>query len=551
MTQMARWEYLLGMIAVSFAVVHSSALAVAERGSRGERIERWGMFELVLKGPEGGNPFLDVTLSARFGHGDRVVEAPGFYDGDGVYRIRFMPDAEGVWTFETRSNREALNARKEEFVCVKPSPQNHGPVRVHDTYRLAYADGTPHFSIGTTCYAWAHQGDKLEEQTLATLRNAPFNKMRMCVFPKDYAYNKNEPKYYPFEGEPLKKWDYTRFNPAFFRHFEKRIEDLQKLGIEADIILFHPYDRWGFADMGDEVDDRYLRYVVARLAAYRNVWWSLANEYDLMEGKTETDWDRFFKIVQENDPYGHLRGVHNCRRWYDHSKPWVTHASLQTTDFYGARGYREKYKKPIVYDECRYEGDIPQGWGNITAQQMVRNFWMGSLAGCYVGHGETYMHPEDILWWSKGGVLRGQSPPRIAFLKRVITEEAPFAEMTPDFTLSPGNFVFAKPGVYYLIYFTGGGTSTFTLPGSEPYKAAGIDPWAMTITPIGSAHPGSFSFTPPQADYVLRLSRYGPGESIRPDATASAATRPPAPISLDRETLGRGSQPFPRRVSGR
>ena len=31
---------------------------------------------------------------------------------------------------------------------------------------------------------------------------------------------------------------------------------------------------------GAAVDDRYLRYVVARLAAYRNVWWSLANEYD-------------------------------------------------------------------------------------------------------------------------------------------------------------------------------------------------------------------------------------------------------------------------------
>jgi len=29
-------------------------------------------------------------------------------------------------------------------------------------------------------------------------------------------------------------------------------------------------------------DDRYLRYVIARLAAYRNVWWSLANEYDFL-----------------------------------------------------------------------------------------------------------------------------------------------------------------------------------------------------------------------------------------------------------------------------
>jgi hypothetical protein len=28
-----------------------------------------------------------------------------------------------------------------------------------------------------------------------------------------------------------------------------------------------------------------VRYVVARLAAFPNVWWSMANEYDLMPAK--------------------------------------------------------------------------------------------------------------------------------------------------------------------------------------------------------------------------------------------------------------------------
>ena len=59
----------------------------------------------------------------------------------------------------------------------------------------------------------------MEEQTLQTLANAPFNKLRMCIFPKDYAYNKNEPVYYPFEGTPLKDWDFTRFNPEFLASF--------------------------------------------------------------------------------------------------------------------------------------------------------------------------------------------------------------------------------------------------------------------------------------------------------------------------------------------
>src|SRR6185369_2760851 len=157
--------------------------------------------------------------------------------GDGTYRVRFMPPAQGAWRYETRSNRKELDGKTGSFECVAPSKTNHGPVRVHNTFHFAYADGTPFRQIGTTCYAWTHQGDELEEQTLATLKSSPFNKMRMCVFPKHYVYNENEPPIYPFEGTPTNKWDFTRFNPAYFRRQEKRIAQLRDMGIEADLIL--------------------------------------------------------------------------------------------------------------------------------------------------------------------------------------------------------------------------------------------------------------------------------------------------------------------------
>ena len=510
---------------------------MAASAAGADKAERWGIFEVALNGPKTGNPFVDVTLGARFKQGDRVLEPQGFYDGGGVYRIRFMPDAPGEWTYTTTSNRAELDAKTGAFTCVEPSPGNHGPVRVRSTVHFAYADGTPYYQIGTTCYAWVHQGDAMEEQTLATLRKAPFNKMRMCVFPKAYAYNQNEPPYYPFEGKPPQGWDFSRFNPEFFRHFEKRVADLMKLGIEADLILFHPYDRWGFKSMDRQADDRYLRYVVARLAAYRNVWWSLANEYDLMlkiPSKTMDDWDRFFQIIRASDPYGHMRGIHNCRGWYDHTRPWVTHASIQSSDFRNAADLRTKYQKPIVYDECKYEGNIPQGWGNISAREMVHRFWLGAVSGCYVGHGETYKHAEDILWWSKGGVLHGESPPRIALVRRIM-EAAPYEQMTPDKELSPGNLVLSKPGEYYLIYFPQAAATAFTLPGSRPYRVEGIDTWTMQTTPIGAAGPGKFSFTPPAEHYLLRLSTYKPGEPLPPMASADATPaegKPPLTVKF-------------------
>lgn len=42
---------------------------------------------------------------------------------------------------------------------------------------------------------------------------------------------------------------FYRFNPKHFQHIEDCIQKLAALGIEADIIVMHPYDRWGFSKM--------------------------------------------------------------------------------------------------------------------------------------------------------------------------------------------------------------------------------------------------------------------------------------------------------------
>jgi len=512
---------------LAVALAAALILAPARRGDSAStpRVEQWGIFEVALPGLAEGNPFIEVTLSARFEHGGRANEATGFYDGEGTYRVRFMPEVPGEWRYVTRSNRPALDGKIGTFVCTEPSPGNHGPVHVADTYHFRYADGTPYYPVGTTLYAWVHQGDALEEQTLKTLRSAPFNKVRMCVFPKAYLYNNNEPPRYPFEKKADGGWDFARFSPDFFRHLEKRVGDLGALGIEADVILFHPYDRWGFARMDAESDDRYLRYVVARLAAHRNVWWSLANEFDLVAGyepgamersanKRVEDWDRLFRIVRDGDPYRHLRSIHNCRVWYDHSKPWVTHASIATPwhleDFGRAKLPREQYRKPVIFDEVGYEGDLKEDWGQLSAQEMVHRFWVATVAGCYVTHGETYRDPEDVIWWSKGGVLHGQSPARIAFLRRLL-EAGPPRGLEP---VSWGGGVegAAKGGVYALFYFgkQSPGRHTFATPEGARYRADIVDTWEMTITPVPGLHTAPIALDlPGKPGIAVRLTKAG------------------------------------------
>ena len=503
-------------------------------------VEQWGVWETSLDGPREGNPYLEVQLSATFSRDGRRIEVPGFYDGEGVYRVRFSPPAEGEWWYETRSNRPELNARGGSFTAGRPSADNHGPVEVFKTFYLRYADGSPYHQFGTTCYAWVHQTRELQHETLETLAASPFNKIRFCVFPKAYTYNQNEPELFAFCRKADGKFDFDRPDPPFWRHLEGRILDLQRLGIQADLILWHPYDRWGFADMSDPQDDRYLRYSIARLSAYRNVWWSLANEFDFMTdrpkghrgNKQMDDWDRFFQILASEDPHGRLRGIHNGRVWYDHTRDWVTHASLQTSNMAGGVGYRTRYQKPVIYDECKYEGDIPQGWGNLKPREMMQRFWLGTTSGCYVGHGETCKHPDDILWWSKGGVLHGESPPRIQWLADVMAQAPPFDELEP-LGDDQGRYLLAKPGRYYLLYCPDGQPQTVDLAGDRPYKVDLVDPWEMTALALGTARPGEHTVRPARSDLAYRFTPYAPGEKLRPEAKISAsATDGVSPLAV-------------------
>lgn len=496
------------------------------------QVERWDILEVTLKGPEDGNPFVDQWVKGVFRGKNETVETMGFYDGQGVYKVRFMPSFQGEYTYETSGSFPEA-ATSGTFTVTPAKEGNHGPVRVANTYHFAYEDGTPYYSVGTTCYVWPHQPEEVRQKTLEELSKGYFNKMRFCVFPKHYIHNFKDPVTFPYEGTPVdasglteenfaysvdfseNHWDFTRFNPEHFRRVERAIGELRDRGIEADLIVMHPYDRWGFSAMSREADDLYWNYVIARFSAYRNLWWSLANEYDLMKDKTLEDWEHYAALLCEKDPYNHLRSVHNCVAFYDYTRPWVTHCSMQRQDLYRhveyTDDYRIRYGKPVVWDEISYEGNIDMGWGNISGQELTRRFWEASLRGGYAGHGETFMDPEnDILWWSHGGELHGESPARIRFLHQILCE-------TPGLGLKRGEGIFDEvvgvpdtpmyQGGYEIHYYGFGRPSfrDFHKEEDVSYRVEVIDTWEMTITDAG-VHSGKFRISLPGKEYMaIRL----------------------------------------------
>ncbi|MDP9051278.1 MAG: DUF5060 domain-containing protein [Acidobacteriota bacterium] len=467
-------------------------------------VEQWGMFEVALSGPSTGNPYKDVTLTAQFTLEHRSIRVTGFYDGDGTYRVRFMPDSVGRWSYATESSAQELAGHTGGFVCTAPTtPGNHGPVGTAHQFHFQFADGTPYFPFGTTTYAYLFAAEENAKASLSGMKVATFNKSRVCVLPKPLGKGL---QILPFPNSGAGADgrggtnDLTRFNPEYFRQLERRLMELQKANIEADLILFHPYDAWGYKAMGAEADDFYLRYAIARLSAFRNVWWSIANEYDLVKSKTMSDWDRFFRITQAEDPYSHLRSIHHSRVIYDHSKPWCTHASLQSYDFEKSADRRAAWGKPIVYDEVQYEGDVDRRWGNLSAEEMTRRFWLATVRGVYATHGEVFISESGESSWSDAGRLQGEAGLRIAFLRAVVEKitKAGLNESEGAYYLSANG---PEGSILYYFDYHRPARYDFPLPATANFSATLIDPFAMTATAVPGTFSGKSRLTLPSKPY--------------------------------------------------
>lgn len=474
-------------------------------------MKQYETFELSFEGEEPKGSFALADIKAVFTLGDESKTVNGFYDGKGIYKVRFLPAKLGTYSWKVSGVVSAEGIEE----CV-PSEKSHGIVRA-DGFAFKYEDGEKYIPFGTTVYAIAHQDEALIEETFQTLEKTPFNKLRHCIFPKSYDFNHNDPKLYPFEKNENGKWDVNRPCFEFWQNFENIVKRLGYLGIQSDIILMHSYDRWGFAFLDMSEIEIYLDYALRRLSAFPFVWWSMANEYDFLFNRSLDDWYKIEEIIVKNDPYRHLLSNHNGMKIYDFSRQNITHCSIQTNAMHKVSDWRQKYGKPVVIDECCYEGDLEHEWGSITAFEMVNRFWQGFSLGGYVTHGETYYSDDEILWWAKGGKLHGESAPRIAFLKDLmysfkgnlepwnepifeefgnVTEKAvksdvpPFFKLMASLSTEESENLKWKSAAYlghigddvFLKYY---GThrpkkAAFRLPKDFTYKIEVIDAWEMT-----------------------------------------------------------------------
>jgi hypothetical protein len=375
---------------------------------------------------EAKNPFTEITVEGTFNlQGQPPLAVDGFCDStDGsVHRIRFMPTKPGAYDYTVRY-REGAFEQTHTGVFHARDAKKKGLVRVDPEFPFHFQwEGTKerYFWNGTTTYWLAGWDDEHIRQILDRLDRLKVTRVRAAlsgrvkdgrawfedVFPGDkfsFLLNPWVAKNPASVEKP--EFDVTRFNVAYWQKWERLLAHARSKDMVVSVIFYvdgrRPgVDPFGRAGMGGADEQRYYRYAIARLGAYANVMWDLANEYRFFR---DDAWaEKMGAFVKAADPYQHLTSTHGFDDFKFGRSPWADFAMYQSWDEHGGYDYMLKNRRqqaalgrvtPQVNEEYGYEDHYPQGWGESrkaparSAETRARLAWEICLAGGYQTTGE-------------------------------------------------------------------------------------------------------------------------------------------------------------------
>jgi hypothetical protein len=350
-----------------------------------------------------GNPF-DLHFGAVIaGPGNRTMQVPGFYQGEGEWIVRFSPPEPGSWTFRTYSETAALSGHA-GVIEAAPS-QRKGGMRIDPEApeRFIYEDGS-------TCFALAYELDWLfaldygngtgiprTGQIIGDIAKNGFNQVVMNVYaydvnwyrdqvPAEYEFGK--PGYSVFGGTNEAP-DFSTLNTALFRHLDRVIAHLDRLDITAHLMIYVWNKNVNWPDMYSVADNRYFDHVITRYQAFSNIVWDVSKEA-LDYGRCDIPYinERIARI-RRMDAYQRLVTVHDyeyCSREPDRVdfisiQSWRSHLySLMLEATARHRG------KPVMnIEHGGYEaGPYRTFEGNYTdaGTCLIRNY-LNAFAGVY------------------------------------------------------------------------------------------------------------------------------------------------------------------------
>jgi len=485
-------------------------------GEQEIRVPRWQPQDFVFRSAtKYENPFkVDVSATVK-GPGGMEFITLGFYDGDGIWKVRVAPNAEGSWLLQTHSDDSALDGKSVSFVCVaNDNPNVYGGLLVdsEQSHHFVFEDGTRYFLMGYECdWLWALDMNEPNlpklNPFLDKLAEHGFNHIILNAYAHDCGWRKGKTGDDDYGPPPMYAWqgsnenpDHSRLNLAYWQHYDRVIEALYRRGIIAHIMIKVYNKMVNWPAKGSDEDDLYFRWLMARYAAYPNVVWDFSKESH-NERELEYKFSRF-RLIRESDPYRRLLTTHDDDAAYDSG------AYDSFLDFRSDQHHRNWHQKilhqrqhpwPIANVEFSYEhgqkGLDDKTYGVVQSpEEVCRRAWEICMAGGYIAYYYTYtawdvIRPED-------------TPTGYAYFKllKEFFEGTGYWLMQPADELVSANYCLAHQGKEYIVFQNQAEPFTLELKElSSPLKAEWYHPFTGERADAGQLSTGTTELTPPTA----------------------------------------------------
>jgi Domain of unknown function (DUF5060)/Protein of unknown function (DUF4038) len=246
-------------------------------------------FELPTANP---NPYATVALQVEFRSPRfKTYLMPAYWDASrNKMMVRFTPTEGGQWIYKVTSNIKTFDGQEGMFnAAASDAP---GFVNVANVHHWATDNKKAHLWMGFIDDRFAFSTAAEFDQRINQAAQNKFTHFRGSILGG-------------VQDRALVYLGPDRPNPAFFDEFDRRIAEIHKRGITTDLMLASDPDTITALFPDWQSRERFIRYIVARYAAFNLTWQGLGEFEQYADGRAllkELGLD-----LKKLDPYQHPR----------------------------------------------------------------------------------------------------------------------------------------------------------------------------------------------------------------------------------------------------
>ncbi len=306
------------------------------------------------------NPYASVQLHVEFrSPRHRTFLMPAYWDGGRRMVVRFAPVEAGQWDYRVTSNIERWNRSTGKFEATES--QSDGFVKTANVHHFSYTENfRPHFWMGVAAYRFPFMEQADFQKLVDGYAALNVNHLAGIVLggPEDSAKIVRSPE---------------QIDPEHFQRLDQRIRYMNGKGVVADLILASGGNHLADLLPNWRERERFLRYLVARYAAFNITWQGVLNFEEYREGRELLK--EVGSLLKKMDPYQHPRSTAAAVT----SAPlladgWMDYVLYQSQDDQLGAIEHQLYAVPFVN----------QGVSAPDADGFRRRLWNAAMNGQYV-----------------------------------------------------------------------------------------------------------------------------------------------------------------------